>query len=106
MEQIWLFFTEGSGWVLLIGIFSMIFPLIALHRIKGIERQLSVISGDVVEATAIMIHIAEAMPGRENVYEKMAASAVQAAGSAEPEQQERKNQSEELINAVLGEVFP
>lgn len=111
MEQIWLFLTESSGWVLLLGIFSIIFPLIALHKIKGIERQLCEISGDVVETTAIMIHIAESMPGRENVYEKMSTSAGaavtgQSAGGAESGQQAAKEQSEALINAVLGEVFP
>lgn len=109
MEQMWLFLSENSGWMFLPVVFSLIFPVIALHKIKGIERQLSEISGDVVEITAIMIHVAEAMPGKEDIYAKMSATAGQAAEKKAAdgvEQQDGQEPPEELISAVLGEVFP
>lgn len=95
MEQIVIFLTEyANGISLIVYVFTLILLLVTLHRIKQIKKQIQEIAGNRERMTV------QALP--EQTGMGRAPEPVQEPERliAEPEK------PEELIDAVLGEVFP
>lgn len=95
MEQIGLFFTERSSWIYMgLGFCTLVLLAITLHRIKQNLRQMNKLTETAEHIRIQLEHFVEV-----NVQEKEILENQQ---ELEPE----TTQPEELLNAVLEEVFP
>ena len=94
MEQMLFFLTEYANEMTAAGfLLVMVLLLIALHRIRRIEVQLTKLQERMTPAL------------ETEISEERTESEVQIAESAEQMEQGTADRPEELLNAVLGEVF-
>lgn len=95
MEQIDIFLTEYSSWVF-VGLFGLtiILLIVTLHRIRRIEKEIRQIADS---TKCIAAQTARAVEEREVKQASVKEGACHSAGQEHPE---------ELIDAVLEEVFP
>ncbi len=94
MEQMLFFLTEYANEMTAAGfLLVMVLLLIVLHRIRRIEVQLTKLQERMTPAL------------ETEISEEHTESEVRTAESAEQVKQETADEPEELLNAVLGEVF-
>ena len=94
MEQMLFFLTEYANEMTAAGFLQvMVLLLIVLHRIRRIEVQLTKLQERMTPAL------------ETEISEERTESEVQIAESAEQMEQGTADRPEELLNAVLGEVF-
>ncbi len=94
MEQMLFFLTEYANEMTAAGfLLVMVLLLIVLHRIRRIEVQLTKLQERMTPAL------------ETEISEERTESEVQIAESAEQMEQGTADRPEELLNAVLGEVF-
>lgn len=104
MEQIWLVIT-GNPAVVLMGccVLTMILPAVTLHRIRRYERQMKKLTELATRTLMQAEYLSGMVQGGAN--DIMKAQIMEELAKHQSEEQPQEEQPEELLNAVLGEVF-
>lgn len=98
MEQIWLVIRDGAGMICVGGcVLAVILLAVTLHRIRKNEKQMKKLA-ELAECTLLQVEQLTELTRREPAEKEVKAEPV-------PPVKERE-QPEELLSAVLGEVFP